>query len=129
MRLWEFEEILQGVQGFTKPKVMLEQYITSPHIAASMLFTADQTYGDIGGKRVLDLGCGTGMLSIGASCLDALTITAVDIDEDAISIAQENAVEIECDIDFIQCDIHTFDKIMQQRGLGDGKYFETVIMV
>ncbi len=41
--------------------------------------------------KVLDLGCGSGILSIGAMLLGADSATAVDIEENAVSIARENA--------------------------------------
>ncbi|MBR1864037.1 MAG: 50S ribosomal protein L11 methyltransferase [Ruminococcus sp.] len=41
--------------------------------------------------RVLDLGCGSGILSIGAVLLGASECTAVDIDENSVKIAAENA--------------------------------------
>ena len=43
------------------------------------------------GDRVLDLGCGSGILSIGAMLLGAEYATAVDIEENAVSTALENA--------------------------------------
>lgn len=42
------------------------------------------------GDRVLDLGCGSGILGIAALKLGAETVTAVDIDEQAVKIAYEN---------------------------------------
>ena len=36
-----------------------------------MLYTIEMEYGDIEGKSILDLGCGTGMLSFAASFLGA----------------------------------------------------------
>lgn len=44
-----------------------------------------------GGERVLDLGCGSGILSIGALLLGAQSAYGVDIDENAAAIARENA--------------------------------------
>ena len=44
-----------------------------------------------GGERVLDLGCGSGILSIAALNLGAATATAVDIDELCQRVATENA--------------------------------------
>lgn len=44
-----------------------------------------------GGERVLDLGCGSGILSIAALNLGAAEATAVDIDEMCRHIAAENA--------------------------------------
>ena len=43
------------------------------------------------GFRVLDLGCGSGILSIAALCLGAERAEAVDIDPKAVDVAYENA--------------------------------------
>jgi len=43
------------------------------------------------GRPVLDLGCGSGILSIAALCLGASTAAAVDIDPKAVDVAYENA--------------------------------------
>ena len=43
------------------------------------------------GKSVLDLGCGSGILSIAALCLGASRAVAVDIDPKAVDVAYENA--------------------------------------
>jgi ribosomal protein L11 methyltransferase len=43
------------------------------------------------GMDVIDLGCGSGILSIAAARLGARRVTAVDIDPDAVRISQENA--------------------------------------
>lgn len=45
----------------------------------------------VAGRRVLDLGCGTGILSIAASRMGAADVTAVDIDPIAVEVAKENA--------------------------------------
>jgi len=42
------------------------------------------------GSPVLDMGCGSGILSVAASLMGAGTITGVDIDENAVRIAREN---------------------------------------
>ena len=44
-----------------------------------------------GGERVLDLGCGSGILSIAALRLGAQSAFACDIDEKCIDVAYENA--------------------------------------
>lgn len=46
---------------------------------------------DLSGKTVLDIGCGSGILSIGALRLGAADIVGCDIDESVPSIAMENA--------------------------------------
>jgi len=43
------------------------------------------------GEPVLDLGCGSGILSIAALCLGASDAVAVDIDPKAVDVAYENA--------------------------------------
>lgn len=42
-----------------------------PSATACMLYTIQSTFDDIEGKVVADLGCGCGVLSIGAAMLDA----------------------------------------------------------
>lgn len=88
----ELEIILSAVQGFEEPKPELEQYMTPSDIAATLLWHAHMS-GDIKDKVVLDLGCGTGILSIGASLLGAKKVYAFDIDNRPLDIAKEN-VEI-----------------------------------
>lgn len=44
-----------------------------------------------GGEQVLDMGCGSGILSIGAILLGAENAVAVDIEENAVATAKENA--------------------------------------
>lgn len=44
-----------------------------------------------GNEKVLDLGCGSGILSIAAILLGADYCTAVDIDQNSVKIAKENA--------------------------------------
>lgn len=43
------------------------------------------------GQRVLDYGCGSGILAIGAAKFGAATVDAVDIDEAAVRSAEDNA--------------------------------------
>lgn len=44
-------------------------------------------------QRVLDYGCGSGILAIGAAMLGAASVDAVDIDPDAVTAAQANALD------------------------------------
>ena len=41
-------------------------------------------------KDVLDVGCGSGILSIAAALLGCRSVTGVEIDEDAVRVAEEN---------------------------------------
>ncbi|XP_062259457.1 rRNA N6-adenosine-methyltransferase METTL5 [Platichthys flesus] len=123
MKLKELESCLQQVDGFDEPKILLEQYPTSPHIAARMLYTIQNTFGDIEGRLVADLGCGCGVLSIGAAMLDAGLCVGFDIDEDALEIFRSNAEEFEIsNLDLVQCDLCSLDQDAY------ASKFDTVIM-
>ena len=50
-----------------------------------------------GGERVLDMGTGSGILSIAASKLGAKSCNAYDIDPVAVKVARENAKDDGCD--------------------------------
>jgi putative methylase len=67
----------------------LEQYMLSGDLAAEILIYAHH-FGDISGKRIADLGCGSGLLGIGALLLNACTVHFLDCDGDLITMAQEN---------------------------------------
>ncbi|KAJ1834538.1 hypothetical protein IWW55_004931 [Coemansia sp. RSA 2706] len=95
MKLKQLEGYLGEVAGFKDPKVQLEQYPTTAHLAARVLYTAETTYGDIEGRAVVDLGCGCGMLSVAAAMMGASSVVGVDVDSDALEIAQDNIDEFE----------------------------------
>ena len=61
--------------------------------------------GNVEGKRVCDLGSGTGMLAIGASLLGAASVTGIEIDEAALVVARANAALLEADVVFIRADV------------------------
>ncbi|CAD7690593.1 unnamed protein product [Nyctereutes procyonoides] len=104
LKLKELESRLQQVDGFEKPKLLLEQYPTRPHIAACMLYTIHNTYDDIENKVVADLGCGCGVLSIGTAMLGAGLCVGFDIDEDALEVFNRNVEEFELtNVDMVQC--------------------------
>lgn len=67
----------------------LEQYTLHGDTAAEILIYA-YDFGDIYEKRVADLGCGAGILGIGALLLGARFVVFADCDEDALSTAAEN---------------------------------------
>ena len=63
---------------------------TGSHATTRLCLTALERYIH-GGERVLDLGCGSGILSIAALRLGAASATAVDIDDKCLTVAYENA--------------------------------------
>lgn len=105
MKLKQLVALLQEVSTFEEPDYQLEQYKTSADIAAHVIFTIANAYGDIGeGKLVADFGCGTGILGIGAALMGA-DVTGFDIDPKALAAAQQNAEELEVNIEFLQGDL------------------------
>lgn len=57
-------------------------------------------------QRLLDVGTGSGILAITAKKeFNGLSVTACDISEEAVKIAQENATNHEADVNFIQSDL------------------------
>jgi putative methylase len=91
IRKLDLERFLSQVPSNPAPKASLEQYTITEHAAADMLYLAAYANGDIVGKDVLDLGCGTGRLALGAAFLGAKNVVGVDIDRTAVAIASENA--------------------------------------
>jgi len=104
MKLKQLEMTLQRLRGFSRPQAALEQYQTPAPLAARLLYHALMK-GDIEGKTVCDLGCGTGILAIGAALLGAALVTGVDIDERALVVARENADLLGTDITFLAADL------------------------
>ena len=85
--------ILSGFGGFHRPDLKREQYLMDGEIGASVLWHA-YLIGDIKGKVIADLGCGTGILGIGALLLGAKQMFFVDSDARAIKIAQLNISKV-----------------------------------
>jgi putative methylase len=95
---------LQQIPPHPSPSPELEQYPTPANIAADVLYRAHAS-GDITNKKVLDLGCGTGIFAIGAALLGAKEVTALDIDEKAVEVARKAAREMKVDIEFLVSDV------------------------
>ena len=91
---------IQKVPKHPNPKVDLEQYSTPATIVADLLWNA-YSLGDIANKKVMDLGCGTGIFAIASKLLGAASAIGVDIDKDSIDLASSYCG----DVDFICSDI------------------------
>jgi len=108
MKKKQLEIMLQQAPIPEKPIPNLEQYMTPATIAADIIFTAYQ-FGDIQDKTVIDLGCGTGIFSVGAKLMGAEKVIGYDVDKNLIKAAKEYAKINNLDIDFIVKDIKEID--------------------
>lgn len=108
MRQRELEIRLEAVPHPPRPSPTLEQYRTPTRIAADILYRA-LAWGDIADKRVLDLGCGTGMFAIGAMMLGAREALGLDVDEASIESARETATRLGVEATFEVRDISAVD--------------------
>lgn len=141
VRKLDLERFLSTVKPNPSPKASLEQYTISEQVAADILYLAAYANHDIIGKTVLDLGCGTGRLGLGASYLGAKTVVGVDVDKTAVGIAFESAKNqgLEADTDWVIGDIDAivgkFDTVLQNPPFGvqkrgaDRKFLEKALEV
>jgi len=105
------EVALSKLKTFEKAKVRAEQYSTPSSIAAEVLWKAYHN-GDIEGKTIADLGCGTGILGIGCLLLGAKKVIFVEKDGEALALCKVN-VESESlmhGAELREADIDSFDE-------------------
>ncbi len=104
----QLQIILQGLEEIQFPDPESEQYPIPANLAAEILNIALMR-GDISGKTVLELGCGSGKLALGASLMGATRVIAVDNDPTAIEIAGRNVKSLrqhlQGRVDFVCCDV------------------------
>ena len=90
---WEQENVKGQAKYAGKVPLILEPGLTfgtGSHATTRLCLTAlEETIQ--GGETVLDLGCGSGILSIAALRLGAASSKAVDIDDKCLTVAYENA--------------------------------------
>jgi putative methylase len=91
VRKRDLERLLSEIEANPLPKAYLEQYTTPSKVAAETLYLAAYVYDDVIGKTVVELGCGTGRLAIGAALLGAKEVFGVDLDRAAVRVAQKNS--------------------------------------
>ena len=124
IRKLDLELFLSKIAPQPTPQANLEQYTISPSIASNILYIAAYANSDVTAKTVLDLGCGTGRLAIGASYLGAKTVLGIDIDMLAIKTAVENAIKTDQsrNIQWVLGDINSivgkFDTVLQNPPFG-----------
>lgn len=124
VRKRDLERALSQIEIHPLPNAYLEQYTTPSDVAAEALYLAAYVYGDVVDKTVVDLGCGTGRLAIGAALLGAKEVFGVDVDEVAVRVAQKNAEKmgvkektcwIVADVDVVK---GAFDTVLQNPPFG-----------
>ncbi|MEM3726211.1 MAG: METTL5 family protein [Candidatus Bathyarchaeia archaeon] len=124
IRKLDLELALSQIKPHPSPKPSLEQYTIPTDVAAIILHIAAYTYDDIIGKKVLDLGCGTGRLALGAAFLGAKKVVGVDIDRSAVKIALENSkqMRLQRKVQWVVADIDAikgnFDTVLQNPPFG-----------
>ncbi len=104
-----------------RPRPGLEQYPTPAGIAADVAYIA-LAKGDLSGRRVLDLGCGNGVLAIAAALMGASEVSGVDVDPEALDVARRNARKARVDVLWRVADARdlrgTFDTILMNPPFG-----------
>lgn len=76
------------------PKIELEQYCIDAQSAVDIVYFAGVEFSDIKNKLVIDLGAGTGRLSIACAFLQAFYVVSVDIDIYALNILKTNTKDL-----------------------------------
>jgi putative methylase len=99
MRQRHLEMMLEKVSGFGSPDASKEQYATPATVAAELLHFAF-IRGDLV-DTVYDLGCGAGILSIGAKLLGAEKVIGFDEDKEVLEIARANAEKLGIEVEFV----------------------------
>jgi len=139
VRKLELEMLLSQVEPHPAPKSSLEQYTIPTDVAATIFLIAAYTNNDIVGKDVLDLGCGTGRLALGAAFLGARQVIGIDIDKEAVNMAFRNSVKfgLKNKVKWIVGDINAihgdFDTVLQnppfgvQKRWADRKFLEKAL--
>ncbi len=94
MKKRDLINIIQDLETFQSPKIHLEQYQTDAIATSDLLYHIAYENMDLDGNVILDLGSGTGNISIAAALLGA-DVLSFEIDEDTIEIAKKNATSAE----------------------------------
>jgi putative methylase len=141
VRKLDLERLLSRVEPHPAPRPDIEQYTIPVGVAATMLYIAAYANGSIVGKSVLDLGCGTGRLALGAAFLGAKSVLGVDVDKTAINVAVENSMRIGLKekVDWLVADVYAvcgdFDTVLEnppygvQTAKADRRFLEKALEV
>ncbi len=119
--------LLQQTEGFSNPNIKLEQYCIDAKSAVDIVYFAGVENSDIKNRLILDLGAGTGRLSIACAYLQANNVLSVDIDFSALKILKNNINKygLESIISPICSDINHFELF---RNANPENFYITTIM-
>jgi putative methylase len=141
VRKLDLERFLSQVPSHPSPQAILEQYSVSEAVAATMLYLAAYTNDNIVDKAILDLGCGTGRLALGAAFLGARSVVGVDINKVAVRSAWVSSAKLGLRdrVQWVLGDINVvagkFDTVLQnppfgvQKRAADRKFLEKALEV
>lgn len=104
MKKKELEILLERVEDIKESDVEREQYSTPATVASELLHFAFMN-GDIEDHVVFDLGCGNGILGIGAKLLAAKEVVGIDSDGKVIEVANANSKRLGVEVEFRRCDV------------------------
>lgn len=90
----ELISIIQKTESFINPKIELEQYCIDANCAVDIIYYAGFEYNDINNAFIIDLGAGTGRLSIASAFLKANFVLSVDIDILALNTLRRNVLSL-----------------------------------
>ncbi len=115
------ERILQSLEAVPSPRPDIEQYPTPAGLAAEVAYIAHGK-GDLAGRRILDPGCGNGVLGIAAKLLGAAEVVGVDIDPLAIQVAERNGKRAKAAVAWLHADVSAvqgpFDTVLMNPPFG-----------
>ncbi|KAK6090700.1 hypothetical protein P3W45_000423 [Vairimorpha bombi] len=119
MKFKDLKIELSKIKHFENVKYKLEQYMTPADLAAHVIYTIHNVYNDIENKKILDLCCGTGMLSAACGFFNPELVMGVDICQEALDVYKEN-LEGFIDFDIIRSDFNNLNL--------SPDFFDTIIM-
>jgi len=75
--------------GHRKVEIELAEEVFAPTTTTTMLI---RHMGDVTGRKVLDLGCGSGVIGVASAVLGAARVVCVDVMKEAVSLARRNVI-------------------------------------
>ncbi|MDP8012739.1 MAG: methyltransferase [Nanoarchaeota archaeon] len=123
---------LSKINEVEHKNVSLEQYQTDLKTAVDFLYFSYEN-GGIYNKTVADLGCGNGILGIGAKLLGAKTVDFYDIDQKAVDVCEENLLSLKIKSDVYRSDFFditkNYDTIISNPPFGIRTSFDPALFI